>query len=63
MAGVDLNTVRELLGHAIENRYKLATMIYIILDNAKYHYSWNSQTSNQNLFFFTKLNRLKKTHN
>lgn len=36
---VDDNSTIQLL-EAIENRYKLATTIFVILDNAKYHYSW-----------------------
>jgi transposase len=36
---VDDDSTIQLLG-AIENRYKLAAVILVILDNAKYHYSW-----------------------
>lgn len=36
---VDDNSTIQLL-EAIENRYKLAASIFVILDNAKYHYSW-----------------------
>jgi transposase len=36
----------------LENKYELATMIFVVLDNAKYHYSWKVQE-------FLKRSRIK----